>query len=253
MKKIFTLCIIALAAFFCYNKCADKFEANILKCKREEFVADSIARREAFIADSLEHLDAVKSIKGLGQLHIGNTYTQVKHNFDKHSDYSYYNPNYHTGFRCGNWENKIPRSIDFDREDAISQYIHKNITNIKECTTFHYKIGDIEIGRVSCAFYKNKLVAISFNGSDEILDHYIKKYGNGCEYFPDGDADWALRYAERTWANENVTLKYDGFGDCVLIISNDGGFDKYLEELKTYEEKYKYEMETKHLSDLNQL
>jgi hypothetical protein len=158
-------------------------------------------------------------------------------------------------FRCGNWEHKSSFSRDVDSEIAISQYIHKNITNIniKEYTTWHYKIGDIEIGRVSCAFYKNKLVAISFNGNDEILDHYIKKYGNGCYCFPDGEYDSLLRYAERTWSNENVTLKYYGFGDDVLIISNDGGFDKYLEELKTYEEKYKYEMETKHLSDLNQL
>ena len=252
MKKIFILCVI----IFAFIKSVGYIDRKIDEQNRMQFVTDSLARvsdslnrREMFIADSLEHLDAVKSIKGLGQLHIGDTYTQVKYNFDK----DYWNNS--KMFRCGNWEHKSSFSRDVDSEIAISKYIHKNITNIniKEYTTWHYKIGDIEIGRVSCAFYKNKLVAISFNGNDEILDHYIKKYGNGCYCFPDGEYDSLLRYAERTWSNENVTLKYYGFGDDVLIISNDGGFDKYLEELKTYEEKYKYEMETKHLSDLNQL
>ena len=183
MKKIFALILMSLAVLFIYYKCADKFEENIIKCKMEEFVDDSIARREAFVADSLEHIDAVKTIKGLGQLHIGNTFEQVKNNFDRNSNssmrYQY--------FGYGHWGCRI--FIDSD----ISKYIYDNTSNIKEYTVKDYKIGVIEIERVSCAFYKDKLVAISFECSDEILNHYIEKYGRGKEVFHQGDV------IRRTW------------------------------------------------------
>ena len=57
MKKIFM--IIAL-----YFVCVSTFAL--------------IYSREMFILDSIEHIDAVKNLKGLGQIHIGDTYYNVK-------------------------------------------------------------------------------------------------------------------------------------------------------------------------------
>ena len=64
---------------------------------------------------------------------------------------------------------------EFPPEEEWHKGKIKNVLEEEREQYSYYKIGDIEIGRVSCAFYKNKLVAISFNGSDEILDHYLSQ------------------------------------------------------------------------------
>lgn len=236
------LCLMATMVFTA-SKC---YSHNNSKYIERE---DVDKRREMAISDSLDHLDAVSKLKGLGQLHIGYTsFEQVKNNFNIYSD-SWCNSEI---FGCGYWSDDFRKiGDDVNELSNISQYIYKNEISIKEYTTWDYQIGDIKIGRVSCAFYKNKLIAISFNSSKELLNIYVEKYGNGCSHFVDS-SDWLFEYIDRTWSNDNVTLKYIARKRIFIISSNDGIYDKFVKYLITYKEQYKVEKEKNRQSLIDQ-
>lgn len=256
MKKIFALILMSLAVI------------NITSC----ISYHNHSYNRVFNPSSDSLYIQCKELKGLGQLHIGNTLKQVENNFKQHSEKGWV----HTSFIGGEWD--VNDSHPFE----LIHYIEKNATNIKQCYVYDYKIGEVSIGKVSCAFYKNALVAISFDCSSEMLKQFISKYGDGKGFKSDIEKGFPWYYErlykiyhyhekneKRIWSNENVTMEYNShsinhkkfmsdehiinWSSSCIITSNDDRYNKFLEELEMYKEQYKKEKEAKRQSSLNQL
>lgn len=156
-----------------------------------------------------------RDLKGLGKLHIGST-TLWQAKRDKGITISGYSRT--PSFVGGYWG----ANILYDGFD-MGEYLNKKATTIKqwEITDIanKYQIGTLEIEDVCLAFYRDTLVAISFECSDEMLKHYISKYGNGkgrkYDYFysrgkygEKGYFSEHKRIENRTWMNKYVTMEY---------------------------------------------
>ena len=201
-----------------------------------------------------------KDLKGLGELRIGKvTYRQVKKDkgitlppilFDTFTDF-------YNGF----W------GVSSSRE--LADYIEDNATKIKQFHVGKYKVGELTIDDVDLAFYRDTLVAISFDCSDNLLEHYKSKYGNGKgsnyryaysrgEYGEKGYVFECKEDEDRMWANERVTMKYehywnqrttatesDFYGKTTCVISSNDRYDDFLSELDKYKKAYKEQKEAK--------
>lgn len=206
-----------------------------------------------------------KDLKGLGNLHIGKTtLRQVQR--DKGitipeilRDATFVN---------GYWG--VSALSDYE----LGQYLDRKATIIKqfEVSDFvnKYRIGELEIEKVCCAFYRDTLVAISFDCTEEILNHYIGKYGNGkgSKYTYTyrkgnyGDRNYTFEnkhIEERLWANKDVTMEYKKhwhqrtapnerdmvYGTESCVISSNSRYDDFLNELDKHKKAYKEQKEAK--------
>lgn len=201
-----------------------------------------------------------KELKGLGPLHIGETtLRQVK----KDKGITLYDFQKKPTFVGGYWgassfENELGKYLDKEaktiKQYKISDYFSK------------YKIGELEVRDVCLAFYKDTLVAISFDCEQGMLEHYIKKYGNGKgnkyewdyrkgEY---GDKDFSYEYEHienRLWANEHLQMEFkrhselrkDPEGKLMsrdsksCVISSNSRYNDFLTTLEKYKAQYKEE------------
>ena len=203
-----------------------------------------------------------KDLKGLGRLHIGKTtLRQVGKDKGLSSGTSI---DWDVSFVNGFWG----LSALSDMEQV--EYLNKNAKKIKQFKVGKYTVGELEIDDVCLAFYRDTLVAISFDCSDDILKHYISKYGNGkgSVYRYDlikgkyGDDDYfaETKYKEiRIWANEKVSIEYKSQLDDKIapnerrrfstskscVISSNHRYRDFLNELEKYQKAYKEQKEAK--------
>ena len=103
----------------------------------------------------------------------------------------------------------------------LSNYIRDKYKQIKQITVgigmYPYKVGELELKNVDCAFLNDTLVAISLKGDYyQVKDVFIERYGNGR-----GNYSWYLKqsgtdkryslskreHEERVWENENVRFE----------------------------------------------
>ena len=201
-----------------------------------------------------------KDLKGLGELLIGqSTYRQVKK--DKGITLSPILFDTYTNFYNGFWGESSSMEM--------AHYVEDNAKQIKQFHVGKYKVGELEIDDVDLAFYRDTLVAISFDCSDEILKHYITKYGNGKgnnyrksyyrgEYGTAGYVLESEEYENRMWTNERVKIEYkhyldyhktatdqDFYSKTSCVISSNDRYDDFLSELDKYKKAYKEQKEAK--------
>ena len=107
-----------------------------------------------------------KDLKGIGELRIGKvTYRQVKK--DKGITLSPILFDTYTNFYNGYWGESSSMEL--------ANHIEDNATKIKQFHVGKYKVGELTIDDVDLAFYRDTLVAISFDCSDKLLEHYKSK------------------------------------------------------------------------------
>ena len=202
-----------------------------------------------------------KDLKGLGELRIGkSTLRQVSK--DKGIS-PYLSLEWDVTFVNGYWGESALSDMELGR------YLNKNAKKIKQFDIGKYKVGELEISDVCLAFYRDTLVAISFDCSDKLLEHYKSKYGNGKgsnyryvysrgEYGEKGYVFECKEDEDRMWANERVTMKYehywnqrttaterDFYGKTTCVISSNDRYDDFLSELDKYKKAYKEQKEAK--------
>ena len=202
-----------------------------------------------------------KDLKGLGELRIGkSTLRQVSK--DKGIS-PYLSLEQDVTFVYGYWGESALSDMELGR------YLNKNAKKIKQFDIGKYKVGELEISDVCLAFYRDTLVAISFDCSDKLLEHYKSKYGNGKgsnyryaysrgEYGEKGYVFECKEDEDRMWANERVTMKYehywnqrttaterDFYGKTTCVISSNDRYDDFLSELDKYKKAYKEQKEAK--------
>lgn len=202
-----------------------------------------------------------KDLKGLGELRIGkSTLRQVSK--DKGIS-PYLSLEWDVTFVNGYWGESALSDMELGR------YLNKNAKKIKQFDIGKYKVGELEISDVCLAFYRDTLVAISFDCSDNLLEHYKSKYGNGkgsnYRYAYSRGEYGKKRYVfeckedeDRMWANERVTMKYehywnqrttstesDFYGKTTCVISSNDRYDDFLSELDKYKKAYKEQKEAK--------
>ena len=134
-------------------------------------------------------------------------------------------------------------------EYDIAKKLEKDQSIKRLESTISFKIGELKFNKITLAFYNNILVAIAFEPEyeDQILDHYINKFGNGDGhriiknyFYKDYKKDKYYNNIEHTWYNNNVKFTYKGyfqsgpnirsiFEDEFLMTDNTGNFDKFLE------------------------
>lgn len=202
-----------------------------------------------------------KDLKGIGELRIGKvTYRQVKK--DKGITLSPILFDTYTNFYNGFWGESSSMEL--------ANYIEDNATKIKQFHVGKYKVGELTIDDVDLAFYRDTLVAISFDCSDKLLEHYKSKYGNGKgsnyrytysrgEYGEKGYVFECKEKEDRMWANERVTMKYEHYwdqrtatderqrvyGSTSCVISSNDRYDDFLNELNKHKKAYKELKEAK--------
>lgn len=196
-----------------------------------------------------------KDLKGFGDLLIGKvTYRQVRK--DKGITLSPILFDTYTDFYNGFWGESSSREL--------ANYIEDNATEIKQFQIGKYKVGELTIDDVDLAFYRDTLVAISFDCNDKLLEHYKSKYGSGKgsnysytysrgEYGEKGYVFECKEKEDRMWANERVTMKYEHYwdqrtatderlrvyGSTSCVISSNDRYDDFLNELDKYKKAYK--------------
>ena len=202
-----------------------------------------------------------KDLKGIGKLRIGKvTYRQVKK--DKGITLSPILFDTYTNFYNGYWGESSSMEV--------ANYIEDNATKIKQFHVGKYKVGELTIDDVDLAFYRDTLVAISFDCSYKLLEHYKSKYGNGKgsnyrytysrgEYGEKGYVFECKEKEDRMWANERVTMKYEHYwdqrtatgerqrvyGSTSCVISSNDRYDDFLNELDKHKKVYKELKEAK--------
>lgn len=202
-----------------------------------------------------------KDLKGMGELHIGKTtYKQVKRDKGVKTPAILFDT--YTNFFNGFWG--VASDMD------LANYIEDKATILKQFCIGKYQIGELQIDDVSLAFYRDTLVGISFRCTDEILKHYIAKYGNGKgnnyrytysrgEYGEKGYVFECKERENRMWANERVTIEYKHYwdqrtatgerqkvyGSTSCVISSNNRYDDFLNELDKYKKAYKEQKEAK--------
>lgn len=203
-----------------------------------------------------------KDLKGLGKLHIGkSTLRQVSK--DKGIS-PYLSLEWNVSFVNGYWGESALSDMELGR------YLNKNAKKIKQFDIGKYKVGELEISDVCLAFYRDTLVAISFDCSDKLLEHFKSKYGNGKgsnyrytysrgEYGEKGYMFECKEKEDRMWANERVTMKYEHYwdqrtatgerqkvdGSTSCVITSNDRYDDFLNELDKHKKAYKEQKEAK--------
>lgn len=206
-----------------------------------------------------------QDLKGLGNLQIGKTtFRQVRRDKGITLPDFMRNPSFVNGY----W------GISAISNHELGKYLDLNAKEIKQfqiTDIIHkYKIGEIEIEKVCLAFYRDTLVAISFDCTSEILNHYIEKYGNGKgskytysfvkgEYGKPNFTFESKHIENRTWANERVTMEYKYrweqrtapnerdrvYSSESCIISSNNRYSAFLSTLEKYKAQYQEEQEAK--------
>ena len=214
-----------------------------------------------------------QELKGLGNLQIGKTtLRQVKRDKGITMPEFMRSPS----FINGHW------GISALSNYELGEYLDKKATSIKQfqiSDCIHkYKIGEIEIEDVCLAFYRDTLVAISFDCTGDILNHYIEKYGNGKgnkytysfvkgKYGTPNFTFESKHIENRTWANERVTMEYKyhweqrtapNERDRILssescIISSNSRYDLFLSTLEKYKAQYREEQSAKKKASFDSL
>lgn len=219
-------------------------------------------------------------LKGIGMFEIGMPWSAVINS--KTLKISSWDKNAH--WYNGHWGVK-----DFEmqkwlisKHPEIKQY---NVEVTSDVFSKKYALGDIEFNALDLAFYKDKLVAAYFvfgynTNKQEILNNYIKRYGEGIgEYYSSrwsngllGD-DYACDITvrdNRQWKNEKVTLQFTHderhlsypkkenkrgayWDDEYYIVFNEDGLKTFEELFKKAKEEYKNKKDDEHSNALNSL
>lgn len=210
-----------------------------------------------------------ENLKGLGNLQIGKTtYRQALKDKGVKTPPILFDT--YTNFYNGFWG--VASDMD------MANYVEKNAKAIKQFCAGKYHIGEIEIDDVCLAFYRDTLVAVSFNCTDEILNMYISKYGNGKgsnyeytysrgEYGKDNYFFENKQYEERVWENEQVKMEFKrrweqknapnerkklySYKSCV--ISSKTRYEIFLSVLEESKRAYNAEKEMKKQASINAL
>ena len=255
MKTLRFVGVVLMALFAC---------VNFVSC-------DNITNQPTIVNETYDTpIDSLrircKNLKGLGNLDIGKTtLQQVRRDKSITMPSILLKPTFSGGFWC----------VD---DDKLSSYLNTKAKIIKQFEIgdcfYKYKIGDVEIEDVCLAFYRDTLVAISFDCSSTILNHYISKYGKGIgkhyeftkikgEY---GQKNYIFEHThkeEHTWMNEKVTMEYKYnwsqnqrqvlYNNKTCVISSNDKYEVFLTTLKEYKNKYAEEQELKRQESLNSL
>jgi hypothetical protein len=176
-----------------------------------------------------------KDLKGLGQLHVGETtFKQCKREFEKVCNVDRWDSYLHIDetidltewFGYDVMRNKITEILGEDTYSIfpihVDEYLKEN-SDIKQCKIDNYRIGDVYIGQVNCIFYKDILVAMTYNWNCEIYYKFIEKYGCGKGFEKHFEIDYIKfqkklkdteivtyeRHNERrVWSNNAITLEF---------------------------------------------
>ena len=183
----------------------------------------------------------------------------------------------HSSFSSGFWEVSVIDAwgADYDRYE-MATYVEKQATAIKQLEVsddiYKYKVGEIEIENISLAFYRDTLVAISFDCTSQILNHYISKYGDGKGKYYDYKELRGKNYykhiheEERLWTNNILTMEYKDVCNMLTtknedtytayttcIIYSNSKYNKFVNELDKAKEAYRKDKEAKVDASLNSL
>lgn len=259
MKYLKTLLFPIMIVFIsCGNSSNEKYQPEITN---ETFAPSK---------DSLYLL--CSDLKGLGTLLIDKTnWNRV---FADKGMPQFYSFEKKSSFCVGHWGNDDP---EFDKYVASKRFPMKQL-HLGFGYDRDYKVGEISIHNVDLAFLANTLVAISFNCTDDIKEHYIKKYGAGqgslYEYSElkgtHGKPDFKFQHdveEYRIWANDNVKMDYVhksyGLTTAALgttassvdscIISSQTRYKEFMNILNTAKKEYKEDKENRVRNSYNSL
>lgn len=147
-------------------------------------------------------------------------------------------------------------------------YLNKHKT-IKQVNLWQFTIGDIQFSTVALAFYNDILVAISFS-QNEIVSHYIDKYGNGDgnKYennyvYEDYSKDHYDKHEEHTWYNQSVQMTYKyrfnnksmalNIYNEFIISDRTGRYDEFIATMRLTEHKYLKDIESERQKSFSML
>ena len=252
MKKIFKILVMIITVFLCYT-CYTYIRYGIRYNNEFDTASEPINFTDSLHASILyDHTFSdqgvdihCKDLKGLGQLHIGETtLKQCKNDFQK----NYYDTGWYKKgsaninesinlYKLHDYNNIVDKFYDTPgcySFDKFEKYLEKNASNIKQIEIKNYKIGEIYIGEVNCIFYNDTLVAILYDCSAAIKYHYISKYGSGKGFekgfsipyiqfdFQKDKREFEIsefikikhntKHTEtRLWSNDNISLEFKSY------------------------------------------
>ena len=259
MRKVFYYCLFLTALLSCTN------------AGNQPKIVD-----ESFAPTQEDLYRQCAELKGIGDFVINKTTFQqaIRSNIYKNT----YSILLRNNFYNGHW-GVANRGEKYD----LSVWIEKNGPKLKHlpCPSISIEIGQMMFDAFDLAFYDNKLAAIFFKTNNESLhEHYIEKYGTGRGSFysyhldnePCKDRDklqsTTTTKEERIWENEDVTLEYHSdyhfemgpnidsirtyYDDSWYLLSSKTLYPKFLEELKSLQDKYQIQKSEKEKEALNQ-
>lgn len=214
-----------------------------------------------------------QNLKGLGQLHIGKTTSEQ---LRKDKGITLHEIFRKPSFANGYW------GVSSILYDDLYKYLNENAKNIKQYhitdVVSKYKIGELEIDDVCLAFYNDTLVGIAFDCTNEMLNHYISKYGSGNgrkynytyrkgEYGSKNFTFEKKEIEERVWMNENLTMEYKYhweqrtapnekeklYHTKSCVISCNRRYNDYLKTIEEYKNRYNEEKRAKKKASLEGL